>query len=945
MIAREGSFALTTLGGTVYTRVEISTTETNTQMTITAKVGARLNSGGYTWSTGVCGKIIISATEVKGMTTIFGNGTEYHSDGSWIYITASKTINKQHVAQTVTHCYGEYYEYIDGSNKGYRLTTGWTDENCLTVPAKPSYTVSYNANGGSGAPSSQPKWYDETLTLSSTKPTRTNYTFVNWGVKSGSTWTYYSSGAKYTANAAAALKARWRARAYIQYDTNGGSTASWTSTYDSSTVQSNPDAAAPTTISELTISTTVPERTNYTFIEWNTASDGTGTGYAPGESVTDFPYGTTRLYAIWQANTSAISAPNATLGSPLTITVTKGDSSYVDELTYSAGTLTGSIGTIDAGASSISWTPPYTLAAAAPNATTFNLTITTTTYRDATSLGSNSITIKATIPSNISTRPKFVTGTHIELGDANGYYEVYNTWVQGMSRATAGVRYNSAQQYGAKMSSFTFEIFDASSTLIETQQIAAASTGSGLTASCTFSSAAMSETGTRTVKVTAYDTRGFASTTLTREFTVTAYTMPRISGLTAVYDASALHPFTVHYSFSDFTLFGSSEPYTQENALYETIDTKPYGTQSWATFINHSNMGVSASSGGYTEDALAFPLNSHYSIRVTITDGLGNSSSAETDIETWQYHPIIDLYKNKGVALGMVATSEGLMLGDGSSGNTWDLHIGANGSHAADILYRPADSRTVGFRGYNDMANDLVNALPTDTSTPVDDDYYVSQYANGGTTNTTYRRSPVSALWNYIKGKADSVYAAITHYHDGIRSPASENALWRQWLTEYGNVRVDNRATASDDWALFGYCAAGTQAPSSSGYKTANKVFATPDGASGLPSMRTIVADDMGGPLILVKQANTGSASRAANSTGTVSLTLTAPTGYAIAHVLSIASNGGWVPAYVDASVSDLTGKTSKSVNVQWVNGLSVAQTCSFSVRFLCVRSGFLTSG
>ena len=37
----------------------------------------------------------------------------------------------------------------------------------FTVPALPSYTVSYNANGGSGAPSSQTKYYGKTLTLSS----------------------------------------------------------------------------------------------------------------------------------------------------------------------------------------------------------------------------------------------------------------------------------------------------------------------------------------------------------------------------------------------------------------------------------------------------------------------------------------------------------------------------------------------------------------------------------------------------------------------------------------------------------------------------------------------------------------------------------------------------------------------------------------------------------
>lgn len=53
--------------------------------------------------------------------------------------------------------------------------------------------------------------------------------------------------------------------------------------------------------------------------------------------------------------------------------------------------------------------------------------------------------------------------------------------------------------------------------------------------------------------------------------------------------------------------------------------------------------------------------------------------------------------------------------------------------------------------------NLFINALTTGTSTPTDNDYYVSQYAGGGSTTTSYHRRPVSALWTYIKGKMTSV--------------------------------------------------------------------------------------------------------------------------------------------------------------------------------------------
>jgi uncharacterized repeat protein (TIGR02543 family) len=70
--------------------------------------------------------------------------------------------------------------------------------------------VQYNANGGSGAPSSQTKWYDETLTLSSTTPTRTNYEFLGWATSSSATSATYKAGASYTSNSAVTLYAVWK---------------------------------------------------------------------------------------------------------------------------------------------------------------------------------------------------------------------------------------------------------------------------------------------------------------------------------------------------------------------------------------------------------------------------------------------------------------------------------------------------------------------------------------------------------------------------------------------------------------------------------------------------------------------------------------------------------------------------------------------------------------
>lgn len=72
-----------------------------------------------------------------------------------------------------------------------------------------TYTISYNANGGSGAPKSQTKTYGKDLTLSSTKPTRTNYNFEGWSTSSTATSATYRAGERYTDNKAATLYAVW----------------------------------------------------------------------------------------------------------------------------------------------------------------------------------------------------------------------------------------------------------------------------------------------------------------------------------------------------------------------------------------------------------------------------------------------------------------------------------------------------------------------------------------------------------------------------------------------------------------------------------------------------------------------------------------------------------------------------------------------------------------
>ena len=87
-----------------------------------------------------------------------------------------------------------------------------------------TYTISYNANGGSGAPTAQTKTYGTDLTLTTSKPTRSGYTFNGWNTKSDGSGTSYSAGGKFTTNANTTLYAKWKQNTFtLRYNDNMGS--------------------------------------------------------------------------------------------------------------------------------------------------------------------------------------------------------------------------------------------------------------------------------------------------------------------------------------------------------------------------------------------------------------------------------------------------------------------------------------------------------------------------------------------------------------------------------------------------------------------------------------------------------------------------------------------------------------------------------------------------
>lgn len=179
-----------------------ATTDTTAtiQVVVKCQMGSGHDSGGNFRGT----------ANINGSTSSYTGSGYYSASGTYTMGTKTLSIAKTHSAQSITVKATVTSTY---AWSGHSSTASAT----VSVPAKTSYSITYDANTGSGAPGAQTKWYGEALTLSTATPTLEGYDFVGWSTTQSTPGTgtaTYTAGGSYTSNSAATLYAVWK-RAYI----------------------------------------------------------------------------------------------------------------------------------------------------------------------------------------------------------------------------------------------------------------------------------------------------------------------------------------------------------------------------------------------------------------------------------------------------------------------------------------------------------------------------------------------------------------------------------------------------------------------------------------------------------------------------------------------------------------------------------------------------------
>ena len=260
------------------------------------------------------------------------------STGTYVNTTTTTyTFEKWHLNSTTGTAYAAKASYTPSAD--CTMYAGWTSSTSTarttnpsitltnTKPTKSSttvssYTVSYNANGGSSTPTAQ------TATKSKV------YTFSKWNSKSDGTGTDYNANTAYTFSADATLYAK-----YTSSDSGGSVTlasaisrANGSTTGYSVTYNANGGSGAPSA------QTSGNRAITYTFNKW-AAGSASGTQYGAGTSFT--PSANTTMYATWTSSTSSNSSWTCSSTQPTRTGYTFlgwSTSSTATTATYTAGT-------------------------------------------------------------------------------------------------------------------------------------------------------------------------------------------------------------------------------------------------------------------------------------------------------------------------------------------------------------------------------------------------------------------------------------------------------------------------------------------------------------------------------------------------------------------------------------------------------------------------------
>ena len=326
------------------------------------------------------------------------------------------------------------------------------------------------------------------------------------------------------------------------------------------------------------------------------------------------------------------------MGSAGTITITRASSSFTHTLTYSFGNTSGTIVTKTSN-TSVSWTPPLTLANQIPNSTSGTCTLTCSTYNGSTLIGTSTSTVTLSVPATVKPSIGAFVVSRID-GNVPSSWGIY---VQNKSKAEAAIS-NAAGSYGSTITAYSISGGGYSST---TDTL---TTGFLLTA------------GTVTFTAKVKDSRGRWSDESSVSITVVAYSTVCLQPLCAALPAGWHDLYKRHLRQGEgdlhLCLLHRQEQHHDLDLLQKTTDS------------SYTNANVAFSSGvNFVLGGVNLSTDYSYDIKFVLTDAFGSYYVLET-ISTASV--VMDFKAGGlGIAMGKVSETDNCF----EVSENWDVRV------------------------------------------------------------------------------------------------------------------------------------------------------------------------------------------------------------------------------------------------------------------------------
>lgn len=338
-----------------------------------------------------------------------------------------------------------------------------------------------------------------------------------------------------------------------------------------------------------------------------------------GNSYTDYlKWTAVTLEVDWQepATQPSLSASTVEMGKSVTINTPAVSNAYRHTLRYAFGSASGTIAT--GIASSVSWTPPVSLANQIPSATAGSGTIYCDTYSGSTLIGTKSVSITLTVPGSVVPSAGTLSAALAEDTSGTGLY------VKGMGKAKLTLS-RASGAYGSSIKSYSV------------------SGGGWSSNESTLTTGILQAAGEITFTAVVTDSRGRKASTM-RTISVIDYTKPGVA-VCDVYrcDADGNRKkagtyFAVEINASYSAITG--------NTLSITARYKKQSESSYGTATNVTNNGKTVIGGGN------IGASTTYDVLVTVADKY-NSLSIPRTLST---KSVLQSFKRSaGAAIGKVA--------------------------------------------------------------------------------------------------------------------------------------------------------------------------------------------------------------------------------------------------------------------------------------------------